>query len=330
MPSDDTGGRTHDDGRPDALYARFAAAARAERPDLALLCLLVEAVALRERNRAATARGTGPTDVEPTEVELTEVELTETGPADAGPGGGGADDVVDRAQVELDRLTGTLPYAAHRTPAQWARALSRLLGDQEGFHGAPADYERLDSSLLGAVLRRRRGLPILLSVVWMEVARRAGAPVHGVALPGHFVVGFGQPGGPDQVLADPFAGGAVLSGEEVDALVARATGGPPAPSVMRPADPLAIVRRVLDNIRVWAAARPERAPVRLWAVELSLLLPHHSAHLRQERARLLVERGDFLAGAGALEEYAELVAGVEPRVADDARREARAARARLN
>lgn len=56
----------------------------------------------------------------------------------------------------------------------------------------------------------------------MEVARRAGAPVYGVALPGHFVVGFGPP--EEQVLADPFDGGRVLSGGDAELLVAGATG----------------------------------------------------------------------------------------------------------
>lgn len=88
----------------------------------------------------------------------------------------------------------------------------------------PPDYQRLESSLLQQVLNRRRGLPILLSVVWMEVARRAGGPVHGVALPGHFVVGFGDPA--EHVLADPFAGGVVLTGEDAELMVAGSTGVP--------------------------------------------------------------------------------------------------------
>ncbi|MCZ9344314.1 transglutaminase-like domain-containing protein, partial [Streptomyces sp. TRM76130] len=89
-------------------------------------------------------------------------------------------------------------------PHAWAVALRELLGEGHGFRGSPADYRRLDASLLHRVLARRRGLPILLSVVWIEVARRAGAPVYGVALPGHFVVGFGAgPGAAEPVLADP-------------------------------------------------------------------------------------------------------------------------------
>ncbi|MEU1818729.1 transglutaminase-like domain-containing protein [Streptomyces roseifaciens] len=269
---------------------RFADAAREERPDLALLCLLIAAEA----------------DPEPGE------------------------EAVDAAQIELDRLAGLLPALGRQAaPRRWAEALAELLGERCGFHGSPADYRRLESSLLTEVLRRRRGLPILLSVVWMEVARRAGAPVYGVALPGHFVVGFGDPAG-GHVLADPFDGGRILSEEEAGLLVAGTTGTPLAPSMFSPAEPAEIVLRVLNNIRAWAAARPERSDVQLWAVELSLLLPSHPARLRYERAELLVERGDFVAGAHEMEEYAEVIDALEPTVAETVRRQARAARAMLN
>ncbi|MEV7870197.1 transglutaminase-like domain-containing protein [Streptomyces sp. NPDC088124] len=266
---------------------RFAEEARADRPDLATLCLLIGA---------------------------------EGEPALTGPD-------LDAAQAELDRLAGLLPFGVGGAPA-WAAALAELLGARCGFHGSLADYQRLESSLLPAVLRRRRGLPILLSVVWIEVARRAGAPVYGVALPGHFVVGFGDPA--ERILADPFAAGRLLSGDDADLLVTSATGAPPDPAAYRPADPLDIVQRVLNNIRAWAATRPERTDVALWAVELSLLLPAHPARLRYDRAQLLVRRGEFLSGAAEMEEYARVVAAVEPATAEAIRGKARAARAMLN
>jgi regulator of sirC expression with transglutaminase-like and TPR domain len=234
---------------------------------------------------------------------------------------------IDAAQVELDRLAGQLPFRPGG-PRSWAVSLRELLGDGCGFHGAPVDYQRLESSLLHEVLARRRGLPILLSVVWMEVARRAGAHVYGVALPGHFVVGFGPP--EEQVLADPFDGGRVLSGGDAELLVAGATGGSLDASMLGPADPLDVVQRILNNVRAWAAARPERSDVGLWAVELALLLPSHPARLRYERAQLLVQRGDFVEGAGELEAYAGVVAAVDEAAADRLRQQARAARARLN
>ncbi|MEU8629221.1 transglutaminase-like domain-containing protein [Streptomyces sp. NPDC048669] len=269
------------------IRRRFADEARAERPDLALLCLLLGA----EADPALDANGT------------------------------------DAAQIELDRLAGLLPYGL-RGGRAWASALAELLGERYGFEGSSADYQRLESSLLHEVLRRRRGLPILLSVVWIEVARRAGAPVYGVALPGHFVVGFGDP--EERVLADPFAGGRPLSGQDAELLVTGATGEPIDASMLVPAQPLETVLRILNNIRAWAAARPERTDVALWAVELSLLLPSHPARLRYERAQLLVRSGEFLRGAAEMEEYADVVADVEPAAAEAVRRSARAARSRLN
>jgi regulator of sirC expression with transglutaminase-like and TPR domain len=266
---------------------RFAEEARAERPDLSALCLLI----------AAQADGT----------------LDEA--------------AMDSVQIELDGLAGQLPYRPGG-PLAWATALHQLLGARYGFRGCAADYQRLESSLLHEVLRRRRGLPILLSVVWMEVARRAGAPVYGVALPGHFVVGFGPP--EEQVLADPFDGGRVLTGTDAELLVAGATGAPLDPSMLAPADPLEVVQRILNNIRAWAGARPERSDVALWAVELSLLLPSHPARLRYERAQLLVQRGDFLGGAAELDAYAEVVSAVDEPAAEHVRRQAHAARSLLN
>ncbi|MFE0449896.1 tetratricopeptide repeat protein [Streptomyces sp. NPDC058914] len=269
------------------LRRRFAEEARAERPDLAALCLLVGAEADRT--------------------------LDETG--------------MDAAQAELDRLAGQVPFRPGG-PRAWAVALRELLGERYGFAGSAADYERLESSLLHEVLRRRRGLPILLSVVWMEVARRAGAPVYGVALPGHFVVGFGPRD--QQVLVDPFDGGRVLTGRDAEVLVAGATGAPLDASMLVPAETLDVVLRILNNIRAWAAARPERTDVALWAVELALLVPHHPARLRYERGQLLVQRGDFIGGAAELEEYAGLVEVVDTPLAERVRGEAQAARARLN
>lgn len=270
--------------------SRFAAEARAERPDVALLCLLIGGEA--------------------------DASLDEAG--------------LDAAQIELDRLAGMLPFGL-TSPRAWATALADLLGTRLGFRGTPGEYGRLEASLLHEVLRRRRGLPILLSVLWTEVARRAGAPVYGVALPGHFVVGLGAPGEPDErVLVDPYAGGGLLTRQDTETLVTGATGAPLEPSMLSPAEPLHVVVRILNNIRAWASTRPERGDVALWAVELSLLLPSHPARLRYERAQLLVRRGDFLAGAAEMDEYAEVVAAVEPSTAEAIRHKARAARAMLN
>ncbi|MGN6243326.1 MAG: transglutaminase family protein [Motilibacteraceae bacterium] len=219
---------------------------------------------------------------------------------------------------DLAALGGTDPWlaaldalAAH-VPAVGDPA-DRLRTALAGFGGLPQDYADLRSSLLHEVLRRRRGLPILLSVVWIEVARRADVPCHGVGLPGHFVVQLG-PGGP---LADPWAGGLPFALRAGDA------------QHVRPWTAEEVLTRVLANVRAWAD-RPERLPQRLRAVELGLLLPTRSLALRRERGLLRVRLGDPLGGAADLEAWADVVEGVDPPAAEEARRAARGARATLN
>lgn len=293
--------------RHDGFRTRaFRGAAREERPDLAELCLLIGA-------EADPALDGVPTDL---------------------------------AQIELDRLAGLLPYGLV-TPAQWAQGLRRVLGtpeaDESGpdgpaaaWLGRPRRFPRLARGLPaadllpppgGAAAPPRAADP---AVGGLDRGRPpSGAPVYGVALPGHFVVGFGDPEG-EHVLVDPFAGGRVLTPEDTELLVTSTTGTALAPGMLTPADPLDIVQRILNNIRAWASPRPERRPVQLWALDLTLLLPRHPAKLRYERAQLLVQMGDFLGGAAELEEYAKVIAAFDPESAEPIRRQARAARALLN
>ncbi|MFJ4092175.1 transglutaminase family protein [Kitasatospora sp. NPDC089913] len=287
--------------------ARFRTEARAEHPDPVLLCLL-----------AAAEHTPAPDPSDPDGLD---------GPP-------ALDALLAACEAALERHAAAVRRAvAERAPAgpeETAALLAAVLGGRERFHGRKSDYRRLESSLLPEVLRRRRGLPIMLSLVWWAVARRAGITVHGIALPGHFVVAVGGPaGGEDYVLADPFHGGRLLDLDGVAELV-RAAGHEFTPELLTPAQPLDTVLRVLGNIRGWAADRPEHARTQLWATELALLLPRHPAQLRLERAELLVRTGDFLGGAGEMDEYAAILDAFDPDSAAKVRQEARAARHRLN
>jgi regulator of sirC expression with transglutaminase-like and TPR domain len=275
---------------------RFAAEARGETPDLALLCLLMGF-----------------------ETDLDAAD-------------GGIEACLAPARRALDRL-GALTAAAFRaadrpSPTETAALLAGALAGSADLRGGPGVYKRLESSLLHQVLRRGRGLPITVSIVWITVARMLDLPVYGVALPGHFVVGIGDPDG-EHVLADPFHGGRVLTREDAEE-IAEEGGYPLDAALLRPAEPLDIVLRVLGNIRAWAAARPEQARTQLWATELSLLLPRHPAQLRLERAELLVKTGWFMEGAAEMDSYAEILDAFDPESAKRVRQEARAARYRLN
>jgi hypothetical protein len=91
--------------------------------------------------------------------------------------------------------------------------------------------------------------------------------------------------------------------------------------------------RLLTNIRIHAAgltASLDNVAIRLWAVELSLLLPRHPVDLRRERAELLVRLGGFLAASAEFERFAAIIEGTNPEGANAARAAARISRARCN
>ena len=94
---------------------------------------------------------------------------------------------ADGALAKLDDLAAQLAPAADGAPAAEVEVLRELLARRHGFSGDREEYDHPDNSMLDLVLERRKGLPILLSTVYVEVARRAGIAVAGVGLPGHFV-----------------------------------------------------------------------------------------------------------------------------------------------
>jgi regulator of sirC expression with transglutaminase-like and TPR domain len=227
----------------------------------------------------------------------------------------------------LDALAGEaiVDVAASAPAYDVAQGLRGALGDRAGFRGYGDDYGDLRASLLHEVLRRRRGLPILLSVVYMEVGRRLGVQVAGIGLPGHFVVGVGD------VLLDPFHGGRLLSPGELSARVSEILGErlEVTPEHLRPWHPRDIVLRVLSNIRA-SSGRADQLRTRLWATELSLLVPGAPPVLRRELGELRARLGDYLGAATAIEAYASLIDPLDPAAAELARRQAKLARSRLS
>lgn len=240
-------------------------------------------------------------------------------------------DMRKRLDALADVVAAGLPGAAG--PEAIGRHLRAVLGGDIGFAGSAGDYDDLRSSLLHEVLTRRRGLPILLSAVWLEVARRIDVPVHGIGLPGHFVVGIGDLDtftqkrslGSDFTLVDPFAGGTPFSA----AAVYRAIGHEPSPRDLRPWDTPRIVLRILANIRNWAS-RADRVRTRLWALELAMQVPGAPESLRREHGETLARTGEFAAAATQLEAYAQRIEAEQPLVARSVRQDARSVRSRLN
>ncbi len=88
--------------------------------------------------------------------------------------------------------------------ADGVTALNEYLFDTLGFNGNRKNYQDPRNSFLNRVIERRVGLPITLSVVYLEVAWRTGLPAEGVGMPGHFIVRVGESWGGEAALVDPF------------------------------------------------------------------------------------------------------------------------------
>ena len=110
----------------------------------------------------------------------------------------------------LARVKRRLP--ADASALQKLRSLNQFFFHDLNFGGNINDYYDPDNSYLNAVLKTRRGIPITLAVLWLELAGGLGLNARGVAFPGHFMVKVNLPKG--QVLIDPFTGQS-LSREEL-------------------------------------------------------------------------------------------------------------------
>jgi len=129
------------------------------------------------------------------------------------------------------------------------QGLCRYLFHEMGFHGNTVEYYDPRNSYLNEVLDRRTGIPISLSILVMAVGARAGLPVVGIGLPGHFVVKSVQD--EEEVLFDPFHGGRQLSTSECEILVRQVTGMnfEANKSTLCPLPLRWIIARVLTNLK---------------------------------------------------------------------------------
>jgi regulator of sirC expression with transglutaminase-like and TPR domain len=138
---------------------------------------------------------------------------------------------------------------ANASGLEFIRACNELLFDVLQFRGNEEDYYDPRNSCLNSVLMRRLGIPITLSLVYMEISRRLSRPVYGVGLPGHFIVAY------EDVTArywvDPFHAGRILSFADLCAL-AKDTAGVDLranPAVLAPVTKRQILVRMLSNLK---------------------------------------------------------------------------------
>ena len=149
------------------------------------------------------------------------------------------------------------------------------------------------------MLDRRLGIPITLSVLMIEVGRRLGIPLHGVGMPGHFLVG-----APDALFYDPFRHGAQL---DVEGCIERFAETQPIeafrPEFLGVTGPRLIVDRMLNNLQHCYLARLPASAA--WPARLRLLLPDQPAAVRVELAGVLGRLGRFHEAATVIEAAAK-------------------------
>lgn len=174
------------------------------------------------------------------------------------------------ALTELDELAASCP-----TPTR--DGVVNHLCDTVGFVGDRATYGDWRNSCLDRVLSRRRGIPITLSIVVIEVARRVGVPLCGIGMPAHFLVG--DPNDPGWFV-DPFSGGTRHDRDGCRALLEQLTRGqvPWSEAHLAPTPARAIVARMTNNLLAGFTQRGDRVRTAL-VMRLRMAMPEFSDEL---------------------------------------------------
>lgn len=165
--------------------------------------------------------------------------------------------VMDNAEVDpaayvarVDQVADEIREEAGKNATEVERlsTLDRILFEEYGFHGSQWEYYTQSNSYLNEVIDDREGLPITLSVLYIELARRLELKVVGLGLPGHYVVRF-EPKDPDteQQIIDVFNRGKRLSRADAEQLI-KAANYPPLPEFFEGQETSQIVKRMLNNL----------------------------------------------------------------------------------
>lgn len=197
------------------------------------------------------------------------------------------------ARGYLGRLDGLASAIGGRVgatagPVEILREMNRYLFTEQGFAGNLDDYSDPRNSYLNEVLDRRLGIPITLSIVYIEVGWRLGLPLQGVSFPGHFLVKL--PHGDGVVVLDPFYHGVSLSVEELRSRIQQVLGEEASDDrqlarYLVGATKKDILMRVLRNLKLIHLDR-EHFELVLNVLDRMLLLTPHDADVLRERAAL--------------------------------------------
>ena len=212
---------------------------------------------------------------------------------------GWADQLKSRLTPELNNL-------------QKLARLRNFVFDELGFRGDRRDYYSPSNSLLHEVMKRRRGIPLTLSIVFMELGWRIGIPFEGVAFPGHFLVRL--PGEPSDLLLDPYRRGMMVHEEDCKQMLLESTGGRLSydPTLTASVGKRDVVARLLHNLK-GAYLRAGDDSKALAAVERLLVLAPDDPEEIRDRGLLLFRMQKYGRALDSLSAYLEAAAGAADR-----------------
>lgn len=188
---------------------------------------------------------------------------------------------VERYLSQLDAFAGRAAATAAQSGSYaMIGSVLRTLFVVGQFRGNANSYDEPENSMLAAVIERRIGIPITLSILLMEVSRRLGLPLQGIGLPGHFVVAFPDP--TSRLYIDAYNGGAILDVGQCVALFDRVYHGRLTwrEDFLAPMSQRAIVKRVLLNLKN-SLSQAKNYPAALAAIQLRMAVdPNDATELR--------------------------------------------------
>jgi regulator of sirC expression with transglutaminase-like and TPR domain len=180
--------------------------------------------------------------------------------------------------------------------------ISKVLFEEEGFRGNADAYFDPRNSFLNDVLDRRLGIPITLSIVYLEIGWRLGLPLEGVNFPGHFLVRYH--GEALRLLVDPFQEGQIRFEDEAQDLLDRVYGGTVKiqETYLRPASKRDILIRLLSNLKTIYLNTHDDARASTVIERMLLIKPDSPEELR-DHGMILARRGYIDEAIAELEHY---------------------------
>jgi regulator of sirC expression with transglutaminase-like and TPR domain len=217
--------------------------------------------------------------------------------------------------ARLDGLAARVQCDLRQPPQANIASLNLLLFDEENFAGNEEDYDDPRNSYLNDVLDRKIGIPITLSVVYQEVARRCGLPVVGVGFPGHFLAKYLTASG--EILIDPYHRGAIVSLQDCKEKL-KAQFGEEAelrPSYLLESSTKQILSRMLNNLKGSYFHRKDFAKV-LVMIEMALAVDPASRQEFHDRALINFLLRRYRKAMADLQTYVTLAPPDDPQIKD--------------